>query len=177
MAKGDDRLFSVPAQPILTCKKCGEEKLESAFYASNRGACRECVKSAVRANRAANLDYYQSYDRLRYREQPKRKELARKCSAGVSIAQRVEKQRERRAQAGKQQYKARNFVSNGLRDGKIKKADNCFFCGASGKLHAHHHDYSRPLDVFWLCPSCHGKLHVINGDFLHRNKAAREAGK
>lgn len=177
MAKGDDRLFGAPAQPIMTCKKCGEEKPASAFYASNQSSCRECVKAAVRNNRSAKRDYYQSYDRLRYREQPHRKELARKSSASIPMAERVEKQRERRAVAGKLQYAARNLVSNGLRDGKIKKADNCFFCGTSGKLHAHHHDYSRPLDVFWLCPSCHGKLHVINGDFLHRNKPAKDAAK
>lgn len=31
-------------------------------------------------------------------------------------------------------------------------------CG-SDKVHAHHHDYSKPLDVEWLCSPCHKFLH------------------
>lgn len=32
-------------------------------------------------------------------------------------------------------------------------------CG-SRNAQAHHDDYSRPLDVTWLCPSCHAAEHV-----------------
>jgi hypothetical protein len=31
-------------------------------------------------------------------------------------------------------------------------------CGAT-KTEAHHTDYSRPLDVVWLCKHCHRLLH------------------
>jgi len=44
-------------------------------------------------------------------------------------------------------------------------------CGRSD-THAHHSDYSRPLDVEWLCPSCHiGEAHW-NGSWAHRRSAA-----
>lgn len=71
--------------------------------------------------------------------------------------------------------KARIAVGNAIRDGIMVKADACFFCSATGALHAHHPDYSRPYDVFWLCPQCHGKLHTINGDFLRSAKSKKEA--
>jgi|GWRWMinimDraft_13_1066021.scaffolds.fasta_scaffold01635_5 hypothetical protein len=35
----------------------------------------------------------------------------------------------------------------------------CFMCGE--KAEAHHPDYSRPLDVIWLCPPHHRQAHLI----------------
>jgi hypothetical protein len=35
---------------------------------------------------------------------------------------------------------------------------SCEECGAP-KADAHHDDYSRPLDVRWLCETCHGAEH------------------
>lgn len=35
----------------------------------------------------------------------------------------------------------------------------CEHCGAS-KVEMHHEDYSKPLDVRWLCMPCHKRLHA-----------------
>lgn len=35
----------------------------------------------------------------------------------------------------------------------------CERCGAD-EAQAHHHDYSKPLDVEWLCRPCHTETHV-----------------
>jgi len=48
-----------------------------------------------------------------------------------------------------------------IKTGKILKPDACSKCGWIGVLHAHHPDYSEPLAVMWLCPSCHGKEHRL----------------
>lgn len=146
------------------CKSCERELIASAFYVSCKSRCKECVKASVRANRAEKIEYYRSYDRLRYREQDHRKEAARnsaKSEAGV-------RSRQRYAERIKDTpvRRARIAVGNAIRDGKMARGAECFFCGGSARLQAHHPDYSRPLDVFWLCASCHGKLHTINGDFL-----------
>ena len=61
-----------------------------------------------------------------------------------------------------------NFVRKLRRQG-ISLPD-CQSCGKSEsevnaegkKIHAHHTDYSRPLDVVWLCDSCHIISHWNN---------------
>lgn len=148
------------------CKKCQSLKSSSEFYSSNRTSCKECVKAQVRSNREGNISYYRSYDRMRYREDDKRKEGVRKGSNSPASIAAKERYKERTRELSPEKNKARNAVANGLRDGKLKRGETCFFCSETEKLQAHHSDYSRPLDVYWLCPRCHGKLHAINGDFL-----------
>lgn len=53
------------------------------------------------------------------------------------------------------------IVARALRTYEIEKSP-CEGCG-SRKTDAHHDDYSLPLDVRWLCRSCHKQWHVENG--------------
>ena len=56
---------------------------------------------------------------------------------------------------------AHQKVQRAVRNGKVQKPSLCEKCGCPCKsLHGHHDDYSRPLDVIWLCPSCHKFLHA-----------------
>ena len=48
-------------------------------------------------------------------------------------------------------------VFRALISGKLIK-QLCFMCGQIAE--AHHPDYSRPLDVVWLCPSHHRQTHT-----------------
>ena len=43
----------------------------------------------------------------------------------------------------------------------------CSKCGSSDKVCGHHKDYEKPLEVVWLCNSCHGKTHP----FKHSEKS------
>jgi hypothetical protein len=52
-------------------------------------------------------------------------------------------------------------VSRAIKKGTLIK-QLCFMCG--DKAEAHHPDYSRPLDVVWLCPSHHRQAHLILGE-------------
>jgi hypothetical protein len=72
---------------------------------------------------------------------------------------------------------AHNAVYNALRRGDLVRGD-CAGCGVKhgatvgGKracVQAAHDDYARPLDVVWLCATCHiGKAHWQDGDFRAR---------
>ena len=55
--------------------------------------------------------------------------------------------------------RAQNAVHNALRCGKMTRPTKCESCLDECKPHAHHYDYSKPLDVFWLCASCHKLQH------------------
>lgn len=128
--------------PSKRCGKCGKRKsLRSGFYRSDWGTCKECVKTRMRAHYHANYETkIRTYEAARF-QTPKRK------------AKLIEYQRARRAR-DPLKYRARNAVSNALRDGRLHRRP-CR-CGAK-RVQAHHHDYSKPLDVEWLCFRCHRK--------------------
>lgn len=55
--------------------------------------------------------------------------------------------------------RAQVAVSNAIRDGHLVKPAACSICrtipDTGRKLQAHHVDYSKPLEVEWLCTDCH----------------------
>lgn len=57
-----------------------------------------------------------------------------------------------------EKYAAHTLVNNAVRSGKIAKPNNCDRCGVESRLHGHHKDYSKALEVMWLCPLCHKEV-------------------
>lgn len=58
-----------------------------------------------------------------------------------------------------EKHKAHN-LANYHKD--ILKKPSCETCESSSKkLHMHHPDYSKPLEVITLCYSCHAKTHAV----------------
>lgn len=52
---------------------------------------------------------------------------------------------------------ARMAVHRAVKRGTLVRPDLCSQCNQpSRRIEASHHDYTRPLDVRWLCSSCHG---------------------
>ena len=67
--------------------------------------------------------------------------------------------------------KAEVLLAAARRSGKISNATHCEECGWVQPeerkrwqcLHAHHDDYTKPLDVRWLCAKCHRQWHGKHG--------------
>lgn len=58
------------------------------------------------------------------------------------------------------QHEAYRVLHLALDAGVLSRADRCQRCGASDvRIHGHHSDYGKPLDVQWLCAPCHRVAH------------------
>lgn len=53
-----------------------------------------------------------------------------------------------------------SVANRAARKGHIFKPNQCENCRSLGKLHGHHPDYKNSLEVIWLCPTCHTRLHA-----------------
>ena len=151
---------------MLHCKWCRTDKAVSEFYKSDirqkgYGKCKDCVCTAVQKNRKDNLDYYQEYERGRANAPHRvkaRYDYARTDSGKEAMLRGNRRYLERNPSIGQ----AHTMVNNAVRDGKLNKPERCSKCKSSGKIHGHHSDYNKPLEVIWFCESCHAEWHRNN---------------
>ena len=59
-----------------------------------------------------------------------------------------------------ERVRARCRLAYALKKGKIKLPLKCEKCGKEGRVNAHHVNYSKALDIQWLCYSCHKLEHI-----------------
>ena len=57
------------------------------------------------------------------------------------------------------EHKAQRKLRRAVKSGKIIKPLFCEVCKDKVKLCGHHKDYSKSLEVIWVCHSCHKKIH------------------
>lgn len=132
----------------------------SAFYQHSQMAdgylnyCKECVRRRVRRYAAANPEKIRLLTREKHRRPEYRAKEVEWNRGHPEARQRI---RLRWAKANGEKRKAQQMVGNAVRDGKIKKLKSCQECGRTSGIEAHHPNYSKPLEVVWLCTECHGK--------------------
>jgi hypothetical protein len=132
---------------MKSCFKCEEEKPLAEYYRHKRMAdghlnkCKVCTKEDVAKHRASNLEKIRAYDRARGNRQPV-----------TYLAEYAKANPEKRA--------AHVAVGNAVRDGKLIKPDQCSECDSTFHIEGHHDDYSKPLEVRWLCSACHKQHHA-----------------
>lgn len=68
----------------------------------------------------------------------------------------------------RKQARAHKAVYEAVERGEIEKPEHCSRCGKgplpSVEIEGHHADYDKPLEVEWLCLSCHRKRHQEEED-------------
>lgn len=143
------------------CFKCKRAKPLADFYKhpamgdGHLGKCAECTRADAMRHRANKLKdpMWVMAERARCRAKSKRRRVA-----GLEWKPSPEKLVEYRRRY-KPKHRVRGITEAAVRAGKIPRRENCQDCGAMGKLHKHHPDYSQPLLIEWLCTSCHGIRH------------------
>lgn len=141
------------------CVKC-EEKNPENFYTPCKNLCKICYKKRANENRAKKIDYYREYDRKRSwlpHRIKKREEIANKWKKDPALKKRSAELKKSWQLKNKIKHAAHVIVGNAIAKGKLKK-EPCKICGDI-KVDAHHDDYSKPLDIVWLCRKHHAEYH------------------
>jgi len=134
---------------VKTCFKCQAVKPITEFYVHPQmgdgrlNKCKECTKRDVAKNYRDNVAHYAKYEQKRFQDSRRKIKLR-------------EYQRNSRNK-DPQKASAYTITSNAIRDGKLVRKP-CEVCGME-PAEAHHDDYSKPLDVRWLCRVHHLEHH------------------
>jgi len=142
------------------CRACAGSFTPSAHQLSKSDwICRDCDSARHReweARRKAEgrpvqhtrmpREYHQAYEAV-YTRRPEVKQRRAAQMRGYATAH-----------GTAEHHKARRKVRTEIEAGRMHRKA-CEVCGEL-KTHAHHDDYSKPLDVRWLCPKHHREHHA-----------------
>jgi hypothetical protein len=144
------------------CSKCEEVKPLTEFH-KNRAQpggyqyyCKPCHIKSSREDRNKRLEDCRRYDRSPKRAAAKRDSIAKDPKGHALMAS---KSRSKWSANNQHKVEAHKILSAAIARGTLHKPDICSKCGATGDIAGHHEDYTKPLEVVWLCKLCHGELH------------------
>jgi hypothetical protein len=129
---------------MKTCSKCNQVKAEAEFGTRHRSIdglqawCRDCLREYQR-------EYARNYRDLERHRNNQKRYLERNRHKGL----------------------AHQMIGSAVRKGAIFVPLWCQRCGCVNHLEAHHNDYNKPLEVEWLCTTCHGLAHRSYREVRH----------
>lgn len=133
------------------CPKCGATKNQSEFYKDRSRKdglccwCKSCQREYGWSAKGKESD-------RKYQQSVKGKESREKFNQSAKGKEVQSKGQKKYRQFNPEKTKARHTVAYALKTGRLIKKP-CY-CGET-KVEAHHDDYSKPLDVEWLCNKHH----------------------
>ena len=135
---------------MKVCFVCKASKPLDAFYkhagmADGRlGKCIECTKEYINTRRRELPEHVRAIDNQRAKSPERRQK-----QAGALILHRARHPEKNRA---------RQAIARALLTGSLVKPPQCSRCPCA-VVEAHHPDYTKPLEVLWLCRRCHRAEH------------------
>ena len=146
---------------MKTCFKCHQAQPDECFYTHKHmgdgrlNKCKSCTKSDTKARyhqRMQEDPAFREREIIRARE----KNLKR-AQLGINYKQ-SQSAKLKWSNANPTKRKAQFILRKAVLSGEVIKGP-CEICGIL-KTQAHHDDYSRPLDVRWLCSRHHHDHHI-----------------
>lgn len=130
-----------------------------AYYLRHRDKIIQKSKKWKSINIEHHREWARNYARIKRRTNPKWRQRENDMAKNYR-----DKHRDRRIKYDQQRqrclnHQARMILWNSIRNGIIKKPLTCSSCHRQTSLHGHHDDYTKPLQVTWLCKLCHGMRH------------------
>lgn len=139
-------------EPRKECFRCHRLLPLEDFYVHKEmkdghlNKCKDCTKKDVAIRARRDFEKIQKYERSRQ-----------------NLPHRIESRR-RAFEKYKKEHPERNAiclkVQRAIKAGKITRPSTCSICGKKGRIVAHHADYSKPLDVIFVCQCCHKRIHA-----------------
>lgn len=153
------------------CGTCGTDKPEDQFHkraASPDGLaakCKDCQRAydKARANDPKRVKAREEYQKTERGAEAARR--AKKAYADRNKGKILESTRRYRANHPNK-ARAHGIVGYAIKCGNLHP-EPCEVCGQPDKVHAHHDDYAKPLNVRWLCPQHHKAWHAEHGEALN----------
>lgn len=154
--------------PERTCTKCGETKPLDAYYMRGGkpiAACKDCTKAARREYVAKHHEDVKASLRA-WHQANREREVQRSREYRLAKPDEIRAKARARYAANREAILARHnevytLVRRAMARGDLVP-EPCLFCGDE-HVEAHHHDYSQPLAVTWLCVRHHRLAHKIVG--------------
>jgi hypothetical protein len=159
---------------IKLCKDCGISK-DSSEFSHHSGICKPCRNEKYRKYYQKNKEHVADVQR-KYRHENKEIIYARWKSYYQKNRERImlywkefrkengkkiyeQEKAIRMTPSGKKRFIANHKVYEAILSGKMSRPTVCENCHSVSRTEGHHVDYDKPLDVIWLCRSCHENVH------------------
>lgn len=137
------------------CSGCGETKSTTDFFPDRRKSGR--VRPRCKACEA-------EYQRTRT---PEQKRMYSRNWRDNNPEAALEKHRRQRAdridtyKADPVKAACRRATRTAIENGTLVRPDKCDRCLRGCVPQSHHEDYAKPLEILWLCATCHGYIHRV----------------
>ena len=160
---------------MKTCTTCGIEKEIANFKNGNR--CIQCIKDYKKKHYLENRELYKTRSAANYTDNKEERLIQRKdyrdsnkellsiksktyyTSERGRETNRIRSAKYRSTFDGSIKDTARSLLAYALKMERVVRPDGCSQCLVKCIPEGHHVDYNKPLEVIWLCKSCHEILH------------------